>query len=102
MGLDQSFYIDKQEEKEVLYFRKFHGLHQEIQTILGEKLENGKTYRLNKADLEKVVAYVITYGDRYWGWETESDELPETFYKTLGVLTYYVAVDKPLYYNGDW
>jgi hypothetical protein len=102
MGLDQSFYKDKERQNELLYFRKFRGLHHEIESILGEQLENGKTYRLNKADLEKVVAYIIAYSSDYWAWETENDEVPETLYKALGVLTYYAVLDKPLYYNGDW
>jgi hypothetical protein len=104
MGLDQSFYIKKNEEQEVLYFRKFYGLHDEIQTIVGEKLENAKTYRLNKADLEKLVAYIVTYKHMYWAFQNEDDseELPNNFFKAIGVLTYFIIIDKPLYYNGDW
>lgn len=104
MGLDQSFYTNKKEDKEILYFRKFRGLHHEIETILGETLENAKTYRLNKEDLEKLVAYIVTYKDKYWAFENEEDpeELPDNFFRTIGILTYFIIVDKPLYYNGDW
>jgi len=100
MGLDQSLYKNKDLKEEILYFRKFHTLHSKIEQVLGEVLENGKTYRLNKEDLIQVSDYIAKEGLlEYWVWD---DDHIDNFYKALGALSYYISKDKPLYYNADW
>lgn len=102
MGLDQFFYKEKKRENEVLYFRKFWNLHDKISEILNECLENGEFYRLEPSDLIKIRDYIISDGFiDYWAFKTD-DELPDNFYKTIGVLSAYSALNKPLYYNPDW
>lgn len=105
MGLDQNFYKDKNCEKEVLYFRKFYELQDKIGAILGEQIENSKTYRLQPEDLVQLRDYIALDGlNDYWAFEmdNEDDDLPKNFNKALGVLSFYIASNKPLYYNGDW
>ena len=117
MGLDQSFFKNRpqlnengnfnwDEAKEVLYFRKFWGLHDKIGEVLNETLLNGKTYRLEPEDLVKIRDYIALDGiNDYWAFESddeEVDELPDNFNKAIGVLSRYIALNKPLYYNGDW
>jgi hypothetical protein len=101
MGLDQSFYKDKETQNEVLYFRKFHALQSEIGEILKEQIENGKTYRLQPEDLIKLRDYLATEGlHEYWAYDT--DEPSDSYFHALGVLSYYIGLNKPLWYNGDW
>lgn len=117
MGLDQSFYANKPQlkdengnfnweiAKEVLYFRKFWGLQDKISEVLNEKIENGKTYRLQPSDLIQIRDYIALDGlDDYWAFEVddESEELPDNFYRAIGVLSRYIALGKPLFYNGGW
>jgi len=103
MGLDQSFYKDRNGENEVIYFRKFWNLQDKIGDILGETLENGKTYRLETDDLIKIRDYIALDGiNDYWAFETDDDELPDNFNRAIGFLSRYIALKKPLYYNGDW
>ena len=108
MGLDQSFYKEKDCKNEVLYFRKFHQLQYAIDDILNEAIESGKTYRLQPDDLEKVRDYIAKNINDYWAFDYYDDddegdiELPEDFKNALGVLSYYIIMNKPLYYNGDW
>jgi|GEM_PF-7118832 len=107
MGLDQSFYKEKACENEVLYFRKFYGLQEKIGDILNEQIENGKTYRLEPDDLVKIRDYIALDGIKdYWAFQPDDDEpddeLPENFNRAIGVLSRYIALKKPLYYNGGW
>lgn len=105
MGLDQSFYRDKQNEKEVLYFRKFWDLQEAIGHVLNEAVENGKTYRLQPEDLILVREYIAQNPGDYWAFDSdyfEAEDLPENFFYVLGVLTYFIETKQPLYYNGDW
>lgn len=103
MGLDQSFYKDKKCEQEVLYFRKFSGLQAKIGEILDEIMINGKTYRLETEDLIKIRDYIALDGlELYWFFNPYEDELPESFNKAMGVLSRFIVLDEPLFYNGDW
>lgn len=105
MGLDQNFYTDKECNKEILYFRKFNALHSKIGDILDETLLNGKTYRLEREDLEKIRHYIALDGiNHYWAFQNDEEdtELPENYLRCLGILTRYIALNKPLFYNADW
>lgn len=104
MGLDQSFYKEKECENEVLYFRKFWALQDKIGDILNENIQNGKTYRLETDDLKEVRDYIAKNINDYWAFENgeEDESLPENFLRALGILSYYISIRKPLFYNGDW
>jgi hypothetical protein len=110
MRLDQSFYKDKQEEKEVIYFKKFHKLHNKISEVLGEKVENGQKCILQPEDLIKIRDYLAADGiDDYYpiilsddGEEDNDDDLPNNFLMAIGILSRHIALNKPLYYNGSW
>jgi hypothetical protein len=110
MGLDQTFYKDKEEEKELVYFRKFHKLQNKISEVLGEELENGKIYRLQPDDLIKIRDYLASdaINDYLPSWlideeeDEDNNELPNNFITAIGILSRYIALNKPLYYNGNW
>lgn len=104
MGLDQNFYKEKECINEVLYFRKFWGLQEKIGEVLNETILDGKTYRLETDDLIKIRDYIALNGlNDYWAFEVEDDEeLPPNFLTAIGVLTRYIVLKKPLFYNADW
>jgi hypothetical protein len=112
MGLDQSFYkekpkvdkdgyLDLETKEEVLYFRKFHDLHAKISDIVGGA-GNAEVIRLQPNDLKKLVNFIVENHNLYWAYDSEDDELPETLFKAIGILTYYAKKSKPLFYVGDW
>ena len=111
MGLDQSFYNRKQkidaegyvditQQDEVLYFRKYHSLHQFIDSLVGGA-GNGEMIRLNPDELLKVKQFILE--DEGWSEYSEGEFVEDKmFFRTIGVLEYYAFIDKPLYYMGDW
>jgi len=113
MGLDQSFYnkkpktdkdnyLDIDENTEVLYFRKFHSLHDYIRGIMGSA-NNAEVVRLQSKDLNKIAKFLIDNANSYWAFDDdEIDDLPPRFFEAVGVLTYYASKNKPLFYVGDW
>ena len=113
MGLDQSFYnkkqkvdaegyIDTDPQSEVLYFRKYHNLHQFIDSLV-DGAGNAEMVRLNRDELLKIKEFILEDKDWRMSSEFEDQFIPnEFFYKTIGILEYYASIDKPLYYIGDW
>lgn len=116
MGLDQSFYskrppmnkegyLDLDAADEVLYFRKYHELQNFISDLTGGA-GNAVLERLQPDDLKKVVEFIVE--DKNWRFHKDMDDESETFepndqfFQTIGVLTYYIRENKPLYYMGDW
>jgi hypothetical protein len=106
MGLDQSFYKvgSMDVDQEVLYFRKFHALQEYIGDVLGEPLQNGGLYRLQPEDLEEVAVFIAANPDKYWAFDKDEEDrdLPDNFFKAIGVLMYYAQKGQPLFYSGDW
>jgi len=115
MGLDQSFYdkkpkfnkegyFDTQLSNEILYFRKYPELHDFIGELNGETVKNAEVVRLNKEELIKLTKFIQE--DKNWRFnenDTPDDFKPtDEYFRTLGILTYYAATNKPLFYMGDW
>lgn len=115
MGMDQSFYVKKQKQDndgyldtehadEVIYFRKYHELQSFISNLMGGT-ENAEQVRLQPEDLVKVRDFIVQ--DQNWRFDLDEEVYSgfkpnEEFFRVLGVLTYYIGLDKPLFYIGDW
>lgn len=115
MGLDQSFYrerpaVDKdgylklEQENEILYFRKYHNLHDFIDMLV-DGAPNSQLVRLNPDDLLRLKEFIIQ--DEDWRMSLDFEErdqfIPnEKFFEVIGIFDYYARIDKPLYYMGDW
>lgn len=104
MGFDQSFYSSREanEENEVLYFRNFYQLDEQISDIIGIKFKPGDKVRLNPEDLVQLLDFIMSNSDTYFYFkddEAEFEHLSNTFYKTVGILSYFIFKDKPLYYQ---
>lgn len=119
MGLDQSFYIEKDwDADEVAYFRKFHDLHKKIEDIKGKPVDNGEFVELRRSELDQIVKYLKSEeSDYYWAkygdednyilyrdsdsllrYEKEPRRVSESYKSAIGALIFYDI----LYYNGDW
>ena len=107
MGLDQNFYKTRNyNQNEVFHFRKFYELQEFIGSIIEEDVENSKFYRMGKEELIKIRTFLVNNYDKYWGFEVpESDkkrELSSALLHALGVFTYYIEKDIPLFYWSCW
>lgn len=99
MGLDQTFYLENSyESKELLYYRKFPELHKAIEKIKGEPVGNCVIVPLTPEELTEVLDFFLSNPEVYWGW----DEERMGYYYAIGVISYYIFKDKPLYYEGSW
>lgn len=114
MGLDQSFYdrkpkvdengyllLSDDDVNEIAYYRKHQNLHRFIEEVLGETVGNGAVVRLGSSDISAVVDFLLR-DDSWWGYPEDMSDAYTSFYRNIGVLMYYAANNKPIYYSGDW
>ena len=105
MGLDQYFLTTKNyDDNEIIYFRKYHKLDNFIRERLDFK-ENGGLIRLLDIDIQAIRDFIIEDAkDNFMFENYESNGAPynDEFYRIIGILTYHLFTQKPLYYGSDW
>lgn len=61
MGLDQSWYLDKQDEDPVIYWRNCRTFHKVLETVIGSSEINCKFVGLSRSTLEEILSKALTY-----------------------------------------
>ena len=105
MGLDQYFLTTKNyNDMEIIHFRKYHSLDNFIREMIGFK-ENGGLVKLLNADIQAIRDFIIKDAKDNFIFENYEDSTTpynSEFYRVLGILTYYLITNQPLYYGSDW
>lgn len=103
MGLDQNFFKSKNYNQEpAYYFRKFNELQEFVGSIIGEDVENDTYYCMGKEELIKIRTFIVNNYDKYWLFENtivgKKSKLSLELLHALGIFTYHIEKDIPLYY----